>query len=112
MPAQSIPTLQACVIAWERGGQKQNSRFTHRSKQTKMSLLPHLESCVCVRVEASEKSQSLCRLVLAGVFSSPPSMSYPNDLEDPHFGDSYLSDIRCLSRYDEEYGNKGPLLES
>ena len=79
-----IPTLQTCVVAWVRGGKKQN-------------LTTLRELCVCVCACGSERKVtvvSLCRLVHAGVFSSPPSPSYPNNREDPHFDDSYLSDNR------------------
>ena len=77
-----IPTLQACVVAWVRGGQKQNGRFTHRSKQTnKQSNVPFTSlGGVCVRACGSERKVAV--LVPIG----PRWRFIQNDRQDPYAG--------------------------
>ena len=71
-----IPTLQACVVAWVRGGQKQNGRFTHRSKQTNKCTFPLTWRSAC----GSERKVAV--LVPIG----PRWRFIQNDRQDPYAG--------------------------
>jgi hypothetical protein len=96
MPAQTIYPHVAGLCRRLGTWRPKTERPLHSQEQTTNKCTSHLtwrSVCVraCVRVEASGKSRSSCRLVHAGVLSKTTGKilmlaSYPNDRQDPYAG--------------------------